>query len=165
MILPHFLDWNVTSVGGNARSRRAGTFLEEKMGCICGNIFCENAAGIPIRFGGGGGSTNLGPLSETGPLKLELGNSIFTRGGFGGAARALEPLLPDTHANGHGERVAALNDQNEYSWKVRFQGWDGMNSRKKYEPDLRNSQDPRNPFPRAWEPDFPRILILVIQCL
>ena len=45
MILPHFLDWNVTSVGGNARSRRAGTFVEEKMGCIFGNISCEIAAG------------------------------------------------------------------------------------------------------------------------
>ena len=39
MILPPFLDWNVTAVGGDARSRRAGTFLEERMGCIFGNLF------------------------------------------------------------------------------------------------------------------------------
>ena len=43
---------------------------------------------------------------KAGPLKLELGNSVFTCGGFGGAAHALEPLLPDTHANGHEGRVA-----------------------------------------------------------
>ena len=109
MILPHFLDWNVTSIGGNARSRRAGTFVEEKWDASLGTFFVKLLPGIGMN------SRKKYELSRLGPR---------------GPA-----------------------------------GWDGMNSRKKYEPDLRNSRDPRNPFPRAWEPDFPRILILVIQCL